>query len=62
MRRGIENSEVLPPASVAVAVRDCPAGTDWASVEVKNSGPVLSSVTVLVSTSVLPSPVSAGLE
>jgi hypothetical protein len=57
--RGMENSEMLPSGSVAV--RYCPAGTDRASVEVKKSGPVLSSVTVLVSTSVLPSPVSAGL-
>jgi hypothetical protein len=52
---GAENSEVLPPGPVAVAVSLCPALTFALRVLVKETSPVASVLTLLVPRYVLPS-------
>src|SRR5216683_7295740 len=45
-RAGWENSDVLLPGSVAVAVRNCPRGTSVTNVAMKRAIPLASVITV----------------
>lgn len=44
---GVENSEVLPPGLVAVAVTFCPAPRGWARMRPKETLPFLSVIAVV---------------
>src|SRR5215218_11244350 len=59
---GAENSEVLPPGPVAVAVMFCPSRIAFFVEKVKETLPVPLVVTDLLPSRVLPSSVPDGLE